>query len=223
VGASSAIGGSINNRYANNRQRAAPVPRRDARAVERARGFRHSRRVASPFSPRLRPALVLTALALVAGCVPPAAPPPPPAPAPAPAPTPAPAPPPAPLAADWQDWPRTPGDWRYARDASGSTASFGAAGARVATARCDRAARTVTLTRIGGTAAPLTVRTSATTRVLRAVAAPDGGAVTLAASDRLLDAMVFSRGRFTLEQPGLAPLVLPPWAELARVIEDCRG
>ncbi|MBW6527293.1 hypothetical protein KZ813_10620 [Sphingomonas sp. RHCKR7] len=160
---------------------------------------------------------------LVAGCVPQVTPPPPaPAPTPAPVPAPAPTPPPAPPAADWQDWPRTPGTWRYARAPGGSTASFGA-GAAVVTARCDRDARTVTLTRVGGVPAPFTIRTSATARTLPAAAVAGGAAATLAASDRLLDAMVFSRGRFTLEQPGAAPLVLPPWAELARVIEDCRG
>ena len=177
------------------------------------------------FSSRARLAPLTAALVLTAGCVPQVTPPPP-APAPTPAPAPAPAPPtpaPAPLAADWQDWPRTPGTWRYARDAAGTVANFGTGATAVATARCDRAARTVTLTRIGGVAAPLTVRTSATTRTLAAAAVPNGAAATLAASDRLLDAMVFSRGRFTLEQPGSAPLVLPPWAELARVIEDCRG
>ncbi|WP_277981077.1 hypothetical protein [Sphingomonas phyllosphaerae] len=172
---------------------------------------------------RARLAPLTAALVLAAGCVPQVTPPPP-APTPAPAPVPVPsAPAPAPLAADWQDWQRTPGTWRYAREAAGTVASFGTGATAVATARCDRAARAVTLTRIGGVAAPFTVRTSATTRTLPTTAVAGGAAVSLAASDRLLDAMVFSRGRFTLEQPGSAPLVLPPWAELARVIEDCRG
>ncbi|MBB3694715.1 hypothetical protein [Sphingomonas sp. BK580] len=174
------------------------------------------------FASRARLAPLTAALVLAAGCVPQVTPPPP-APAPTPAPAPALPPAPAPLAADWQDWPRTPGTWRYTRDAAGPVASFGTGATAVATARCDRAARTVTLTRIGGVAAPVTMRTSATTRTLPATAVAGGAAVALAASDRLLDAMVFSRGRFTLEQPGIAPLVLPPWAELARVIEDCRG
>jgi hypothetical protein len=45
----------------------------------------------------------------------------------------------------------------------------------------------------------------------------------LPANDRFLDEIVFSRGRFTVEVPGLPMLVLPAWAEPARVIEDCRG
>jgi hypothetical protein len=39
----------------------------------------------------------------------------------------------------------------------------------------------------------------------------------------MLDAMVFSRGRFVVDRAGAAPLVVPPYAELGRVIEDCRG
>ena len=46
---------------------------------------------------------------------------------------------------------------------------------------------------------------------------------TLSAGDPILDAMVFSRGRFTVEAPGLPMLVLPTWPAPARVIEDCRG
>ena len=39
----------------------------------------------------------------------------------------------------------------------------------------------------------------------------------------MLDAMVFSRGRFVVERTGAAPLVVPPYAEIGRVVEDCRG
>ena len=57
---------------------------------------------------------------------------------------------------------------------------------------------------------------------------PTGGtppyvALALTASDPLLDAMGFSRGRFVIEQAGAAPLVVPAWAEIERVTEDCRG
>ncbi|HCY02645.1 MAG TPA: hypothetical protein DHU71_07085, partial [Erythrobacter sp.] len=45
---------------------------------------------------------------------------------------------------------------------------------------------------------------------------------TLAANDPLLDAMAVTRGRFAVETPGLSTLYLPPWAEVSRVIEDCR-
>ena len=139
-------------------------------------------------------------------------------------PVPAPA---APVAADWQDWPLTPGGWRYERDARGSRALYGTAGADAAAVlRCDAAVRQVYLSRPGATGGTFTIRTTATTRDV--AARPTGGqppyvATALAANDPLLDAMAFSRGRFTVELPGTTPLVLPPWAEVGRVIEDCRG
>lgn len=167
--------------------------------------------------------LVLLVLASAA-CVPRAVPPAPVAPEPPPI---APAPPPAPApVADWQDWPWTPGGWRYIRDTVGTRASYGVAGqAPAVELRCDRAARALLLSRPGSNATPFTIRTSAMTRsVATQVAA---GTVPLVAArftidDRMLDAMAFTRGRFTIEQPGATPLVLPPWAEVGRVIEDCR-
>jgi len=38
----------------------------------------------------------------------------------------------------------------------------------------------------------------------------------------LLDAMALSKGRFAVELEGEAALYLPAWAEVSRVIEDCR-
>lgn len=155
---------------------------------------------------------LLSLLAVAAGCVPRVAPPPPP---PTPAPTQAPAPAPSPRAVDWQDWPVTPGTWRYAREATGSSATFGADQAAL---RCQGGA--VRLTGAPGGQGAVTIRTTSATRTL-----PTGadGAVSLSARDPLLDAIVFSRGRFTIERAGAATLVLPPWAEVARVVEDCRG
>lgn len=152
----------------------------------------------------------LIVLAL-AGCVaPPQAPeaPPPPVVRPSPLPT---TPPPPPLAANWVDWPFTPGDWRYAA----ASASFAAGGRSLLTMTCDRATRTIVLTGIA--AGPVTIRTTTMTRAMA------GPAVSLAANDALLDAMAFSRGRIVFDQPGHAPLVLRPDAEIGRVIEDCRG
>lgn len=156
--------------------------------------------------------LVLATLLAAAGCVPRVAPPPA---APAPVPVPAPAPAPPARAADWQDWPVTPGTWRYARDAGGTGATFGAGQASV---RC--AGGAIRLAGGAGGSGPVTIRTTSLTRSLPAAA--DGG-VALSARDPLLDAIVFSRGRFTIERAGAATLVLPPWAEAARVVEDCRG
>lgn len=171
----------------------------------------------------MRRLLVLTLTAAVASCV---APPPRQQPAPRPA-TPPPAPRPAPLAADWRDWPLTPGTWAYERDARGSRALFGRTGADAALVlRCDRAERRLFLSRAGADVGALTIRTTSATRAL--TVQPTGGtppyvAVALAPSDPLLDAMAFSRGKLTVEQSGTAPLVVPAWAEIGRVIEDCRG
>jgi len=127
-------------------------------------------------------------------------------------------------AADWRDWPQTPGTWRYRSDGPTRTvASFGPDSAtEIVRLVCDRAGRRLLLQAVGAVAGSgLTVRTSTTLRTLPL--AP--GAIptaTLAAADPLLDAMAFSRGRFTVEPAGLAPLVLPAWAEVGRVIEDCR-
>jgi len=38
----------------------------------------------------------------------------------------------------------------------------------------------------------------------------------------LLDAMALARGRFAVEVAGYPALYLPNWAEVARVVEDCR-
>ncbi len=89
--------------------------------------------------------------------------------------------------------------------------------------RCDAAARSVVLARHGAASATrMTIRTESQTRTL-AVAAHSGAAETrLAASDRLLDAMAFSKGRFAVEMQGAQTLYVPSWAEVTRVIEDCR-
>jgi hypothetical protein len=172
----------------------------------------------------LAPALIGALVAAVPGCV--APPPPRQQPAP-PRTTPPPAPRPAPLAADWRDWPLTPGTWAYNRDARGSRALFGQGGVDAALVlRCDRAERRIFLSRAGSGSGPLTIRTTSATRAL--AVQPTGGtppyvAVALAPSDPLLDAAAFSRGKLTVEQAGAPTLVVPAWAEIGRVVEDCRG
>lgn len=147
------------------------------------------------------------------------------APQPVPQPQP-PAPAPAPRSVDWRDWPVTPGEWVYRQDGRGSIALFGTRGADAElTLRCDRLAATVYLSRRGGSAPLLTLRTTSLTRSL--AMQPTGGspaylAAALSPRDPLLDAMGFSRGRFVIEAPGAPPLVVPAWAEILRVVEDCR-
>lgn len=153
----------------------------------------------------------------------------PPRPVPTYVPAPTPSPTPTPLASDWRDWPVTPGDWVYRQDGRGSIAFFGVPGSDAAlTLRCDRAAGQLYLSKrdVSGAGAAVTVRTSSALRTL--ATQPTGGAepyvaAALAPRDALLDAMAFSRGRFIVEQAGQPPLVVPSWAEIGRVVEDCRG
>lgn len=164
---------------------------------------------------------------LLAGCVPP------PAPAPVVKPAPPlvvrPSPPPMvtpPLAADWNQWPFTPGDWAYRKDGVGSIALFGPVGGdAMLTLRCDRTRGALYLS-VHGSADAATIRTTTLARSipLRSTGGDAGYVASqFAPSDAMLDAMVFSRGRFVVERSGDAPLVVPPYAELGRVIEDCRG
>ncbi len=173
----------------------------------------------------MRILLPLAPIVLLAGCVPPGAPP---ASAPDPVRTPRPQPAPVappPASGDWRDYPLTPGDWQYRGLGTGSSATYGARGsAPVATLTCDTGARRVTLTLASVRPAPgsVAVRTSSTQRSVAVQPAAGGVAAAFAADDRLLDAMGFSRGRFVIEGAGIGRLVLPAWAEILRVTEDCR-
>jgi hypothetical protein len=166
---------------------------------------------------------VLAIALVVSGCVsPPASPPP--QPVAVPRPVPLPPSPVVPQSPDWRDWAVTPGDWSYRTDATGSVAAFGrSGGSALLTLRCDRGANIVSLSRPGASAAPLLVRTTSLARTLTARAADAAQAtVALEPRDPLLDAMAFSRGRFLVEQAGATTLVVPAWAEIGRVVEDCR-
>jgi hypothetical protein len=189
--------------------------------------------------PPIRQRRTMTALRLIAAlpllalaaCVP--APAPAPAPSPSPTVIPAPAPPatplPTPAYENWIDAPQTPGNWFYAAIAPYTYAAFGPAATQpIASFRCDRASRTVSIGRTSGstTAQPLTIRAETMERTF--AAQPRQGsvehllAVDLPANDPLLDAIAFSQGRFTIEAAGEVPLFLPAWPEISRVIDDCR-
>ncbi len=183
---------------------------------------------------RFRALFPLLSVTVVAACV---APPrqAPTAPVPPPV-TPSPPPPPAP-AADWRDRPYAPGDWRHIADATRPAARYqGADGAVLFALDCDRPTRTISVAMPGPAAMPsppagvLTIRTTSTTRILPtrllpapAAATPPTIVATLPATDPLFDAMAFSRGRFAVERSGQPPLTLPAWAEIGRLIDDCRG
>lgn len=173
----------------------------------------------------MRILLSMLVLLATASCV---SAPPPPAPTQRVAEPPVPAlPAPVPLASDWRDWPQTPGEWRYTSGNYGTGADFGVAPGRAFAIGCDKASRQIQFTsELAEAARTMTIRTTTQTRTLpiEVTGHPStGGSAFLPATAPLLDAIAFSHGRFVVEQPGRAPLVLPAWAEVERVIEDCRG
>ena len=132
------------------------------------------------------------------------------------------------LTGDWNDWPFTPGNWTYSRDGRGSVGQFGTPGRNPnVSLRCDAQNRRVTLAREASTPGQrIIIRTSSTMKEL--AAKPMGGTpaylgADIATTDPILDAMAFSRGRVLVEAEGQEPLILPSWAEITRIVEDCRG
>lgn len=107
-------------------------------------------------------------------------------------------------------------------------ASFGPSAATpLVTLRCDRAAGQMLLSRAGSGEGhvALSLTTSTGNRPLLSeplLAVPGWLVVPLKVRDPILDSMAFSRGRFMIEASGQAPLYLPAWPEVSRVIEDCR-
>ncbi len=167
----------------------------------------------------------LAAFLILPGCVSAPAPAPPPPVASAP-----PSPPP-PTAKDWRDWPVAPGDWSYRSLGDGSIASFGQPGQPpLLTLRCEQSARRILVAR----ATPLPPDQISGQMIVRtsfgaagwpiAPTGEQGFAVAArAANDAAFDQIAYSRGRFAIETPGATPLAVPNWAEVSRVIEDCRG
>lgn len=158
---------------------------------------------------------------------------------PAPAPPPPPPPPPPPavvtLPADWREWPVAEGDWNYRAVDGGSLASFGAPGQpALLMLRCESATHHVFVSRASAAPAEqiigqMTIRTTSGDAQWPVLPGGTPGAATSlavatrAAVDGGFDRMIFSRGRFAVEAPGAQPIAVPAWAEVARVIEDCRG
>ncbi len=164
----------------------------------------------------------LTVLALAGSCN---------APRPVPSPTPSPRPAmpalPGPSAAapqGWQDAPITPGMWRWSMENGQSVARFGDG---TLVLRCDRNQRALALARSTGAtmidpAPPVSVTTTSLARSYTGSVQAGTVALSFSASDPMLDAMAFSRGRFAVEVAGLSPVYVPSWPEISRVIEDCR-
>ena len=120
-----------------------------------------------------------------------------------------------------------PGSWTYAPAADGSEAIFAnASGSPQIWVHCVRATRHVTISKSATAAAPfLNIWTSSLTKSVGSSFNPSTGRLTidLANFDPLLDAIVSSRGRIGFTVGAEPALVVPPWGEPARVIEDCRA
>lgn len=145
------------------------------------------------------------------------------------APTPTPSPTPASAVVQsfdsWIDAPQTNGNWTYRTTTSGSLASFGESqqGARF-TIECFRGTGKVALARApaGESSTAMTIRTETSDRTLSISTSGSSAVANLSARDPLLDAIALTRGRFAVETQGATTLYLPNWAEVTRVIEDCR-
>jgi hypothetical protein len=118
------------------------------------------------------------------------------------------------------------GNWNYATIAGGSEANFVDSASRTQlTIRCTRLSRQVTILKPASTAAPfMWVWTSSQVKNVPATYDATSAQVSasLPAFDPLLDAIASSRGRIGFSTSGLAALVVPPWGDVGRVIEDCR-
>ena len=119
------------------------------------------------------------------------------------------------------------GSWTYTPVSGGSEATFAdASGNPQLGLRCTRATRRLSIAKRASVAAPfIGVWTSSLVRSVPSSFNPATGRLTieLTAYDALLDAMAMSRGRVGFSVGTEPPLVIPPWAEVARVIEDCRA
>jgi hypothetical protein len=118
------------------------------------------------------------------------------------------------------------GRWTYRSHAGGSEAAFADAGGTRLTLRCNRAVRTVSIARSGVPAAAPTLSVW-TTSLSRSVPARFEASriltADLAATDPLLDAIAFSKGKWATSALGAPTAAYPAWAEPVRVIEDCRS
>ncbi|GLR46677.1 hypothetical protein [Sphingomonas astaxanthinifaciens] len=118
--------------------------------------------------------------------------------------------------ADWRTRPINAGEWSWRSGPDTSEAVFSDSRGPQLVIRCTRSTRRVSFSRTGAVpGAPIRIATTSSDRLLT-------GSMVLA-SDPLLDAISFSRGRLWVDVQGTLPLVLRSAAEPARSIEDCRS
>ena len=129
--------------------------------------------------------------------------------------------------ADYSNSPLLPGSWSYVTVPGGSQARFmDATGTIRISLGCYRASRGVTLARTSSApAASLAIWTTTSSRNQPAMFEQSAQRVlaTFNGQDTMLDAIVFSRGRFAVSMPGAPAFVIPTGPETARIVEDCRG
>lgn len=119
------------------------------------------------------------------------------------------------------------GYWSYNPASDGSEAQFvSASGYPQLWVRCTRSTREISISRpASAPAAVMNVWTSSASRSVASSFNPATRRLTieLGNADPLLDAIATSRGRLGFASGGESALVVPAWAEVARVIEDCRS
>lgn len=128
---------------------------------------------------------------------------------------------------NWLDAPQTPGDWSYRDRGSVTLAVFTEAGGGESFALVcrNKGGGEMLLSRAGvaGQPVPMQIITETGRQLFNAEPSDSQTLdVRLRSRNPLLDAMALSRGRFAVETAGLKTLYLPSWAEVTRVIEDCR-
>ena len=129
--------------------------------------------------------------------------------------------------ADYSDSQLLPGSWSYLTVPGGSQARFmDATGTIRISLSCNRTSPGVTLARTStAPAASLAIWTTTSSRNQPAMFEQSAQRVvaTFNGRDTMLDAIVFSRGRFAVSMPGAPAFVIPTGPEAARIVEDCRG
>ncbi len=132
-----------------------------------------------------------------------------------------------PAVTDYADSPLLPGSWSYLTVPGGSNARFtDPTGTIRISVGCNKTSRGVTIARTStAPAASLSIWTSTSSRSQPAMFEQSAQRViaTFNAQDTMLDAIVFSRGRFAVSMPGAPAFVIPTGPEPARIVEDCRG
>ncbi|MEM6859057.1 MAG: hypothetical protein AAF559_14425 [Pseudomonadota bacterium] len=128
---------------------------------------------------------------------------------------------------NYLDAPQTPGDWLYVDEPAESLGLFGIGNpVHPFVIRCDKRTRRIGLARRTEQSGPLAmVITTETTKrqmVAQSVKGYGLAAADLDPGDSLFDAMAITKGRFVVEVEGEDALYVPAWAEVSRVIEDCR-